>query len=58
MNFISLGEIRFPKYEIAVVGGGMAGIAAVIASARNGVKTILIEKNGGLPISWVSTLDS
>ena len=29
--------------NVVVIGGGMAGITAAIASARNGVKTILIE---------------
>ncbi|MFC1996333.1 FAD-dependent oxidoreductase [Chloroflexota bacterium] len=45
---MTIGETRYPKYDIAVIGGGMAGITAAIASARNGAKTILIEKNGWL----------
>ncbi len=32
--------------EVLVAGGGPAGIAAAIASARNGARTMLIEKNG------------
>jgi len=39
---------RYITYDVVVVGGGMAGIAAAIAAARNGAKTILIEKNGWL----------
>lgn len=38
-------------YDVAVVGAGMAGIAAAIQSARDGKKTILLEKTvlpGGL----------
>jgi len=35
-------------YDVAVIGGGMAGIAAAIAAARNGAKTILIDRNGWL----------
>lgn len=36
------------KYEVVVVGGGMAGIAAAIAAAREGINVLLIEKNGFL----------
>lgn len=31
------------KCDVLVVGGGMAGISAAVSSARNGVKTILIQ---------------
>ena len=33
-------------YDVIVAGGGTAGLAAAIAAGRNGVKTLLIEKNG------------
>lgn len=39
------------SYDVVVCGGGMAGVAASIASARRGLKTCLIEKTvftGGL----------
>ncbi len=36
------------KYDVAVIGGGLAGCAAAIASARMGMKTILIERYGYL----------
>ncbi|MGI6166671.1 MAG: FAD-dependent oxidoreductase [Eubacteriales bacterium] len=36
------------KYDVAVCGGGPAGIIAAVAAARNGAKTILIEKYGFL----------
>jgi hypothetical protein len=39
------------KYDVAVVGGGIAGIAAGLQAARSGKKTVLIEKTvllGGL----------
>ena len=42
------------NYDIAVVGGGIAGIAAAIQAARSGKKTVLVEKTilpGGLATS-------
>jgi hypothetical protein len=32
------------EYEVIVVGGGIAGVAAALAAARQGVKTLLLEK--------------
>ena len=42
------------KYDVAVVGAGVAGVAAAVAAARRGRKTVLIEKQtiiGGLATS-------
>jgi len=42
------------KYDVAVVGAGVAGVAAAVAAARRGCKTVLIEKQtliGGLATS-------
>ena len=39
------------QYDVAVVGAGVAGIAAAVQSAREGKKTVLLEKTvlpGGL----------
>lgn len=44
------------KYEVVVAGGGIAGVAAALAAARNGKKTVLIEKTvlpGGLATSGI-----
>ena len=41
-------------YDVVVCGGGVAGVAAAVAAARQGAKTILIEKQcmlGGLATS-------
>lgn len=34
--------------DVVIVGGGTAGIAAAIAAARNGAKTLIVDKNGFL----------
>ena len=36
------------KYDLAVVGGGSAGLAAAITAARGGARTLLIERHGFL----------
>jgi len=49
------------KYDVMIIGGGTAGIPAAIAAARNGAKTILIEKNdylGGCIIGGATGLYS
>ena len=38
----------YGEYEVVVLGGGPAGIAAAVAAARAGRKTLLIERYGFL----------
>ena len=53
------------KYEIAVIGGGPAGLTAALAAARKGKKVLLLDKNGylggnatlGLPLLGFLDLD-
>lgn len=46
------------RYDIAIAGGGSAGVAAAVAAARTGMKTILIERQsafgGAATNAWVS----
>jgi hypothetical protein len=44
-----VGEIKvFREADVVVVGGGPGGIGSAIAAARNGARTILIERYGHL----------
>ena len=36
------------KYDLAVIGGGFAGVAAALAAARGGADVIIIEKSNAL----------
>lgn len=36
------------KYDVIVIGGGTAGVIAAIAAARNGARTLIVEKNSYL----------
>lgn len=48
----------YGKYDVVVCGGGVAGIAAALAAARNGAKTVLLESLymlGGLATAGVVT---
>lgn len=59
--FISCGAPKIIKTEVLVIGGGTAGTAAAISSARLGAKTILLYENpwlgGMLTAAGVSAVD-
>ena len=48
MQSPSIDENRYPPCDVLVAGGGMAGVAAAIAAARTGAKTVLVEQSGWL----------
>lgn len=51
MEYVKQPERQIPVYskkEVLVIGGGVAGLSAAIASARFGCKTILVEGGGYL----------
>lgn len=39
---------RSHQYDIVVVGGGTAGVAAAVGAAKAGAKTLLVERNAYL----------
>ena len=44
------------KYDVIVTGGGMAGVGAALATAREGVSVLLIEQGGALGGAAVNSL--
>ena len=36
------------KYDVIIAGGGVSGIAAAYTAAKNGLKTLIIEKEAFL----------
>ncbi|MBQ9806748.1 MAG: FAD-dependent oxidoreductase [Clostridia bacterium] len=44
------------KYDLAVIGGGFAGVAAALAASRNGVKVLIVEKSNCLGGAAVNCL--
>ena len=62
MLYITEPEKQIPvmgEYDIAVCGGGVAGVAAALAAARHGAKVLLIEKQfalGGLATLGLVTI--
>jgi hypothetical protein len=41
-------KVRTEKYDVVVVGGGAAGIAAAVGAARRGARTLIVERYGFL----------
>ena len=62
MNVIIQKEKQIPvkeSYDVFVAGGGIAGVSAALAAARNGASVILAEKQcilGGLATAGLVTI--
>lgn len=63
MDIRGMEPIRKSPYDVIVVGGGIAGVAAAVSASRTGSHVLLVEKNcnlGGLAtmglISWYEPL--
>ncbi|AIC15403.1 putative digeranylgeranylglycerophospholipid reductase [Nitrososphaera viennensis EN76] len=59
------GETMVERYEIAVVGGGPAGLSAAWAAAKAGASVILFEKDEAIAhsvrtsgVSWIDSMDA
>lgn len=44
------------KYDLAVIGGGFAGVAAALSAAREGARVLLVEKSNSLGGAAVNAL--
>ena len=58
-EFITEPERKLPiagSCDVLVAGGGPAGFAAAVSAARNGAKTVLLEKNQCLGGIWTAGL--
>ncbi len=62
MNYVTEKSKKIPvagDYDIAVIGGGFAGISAALAASRQGKRVVLLEKSyilGGLGTSGLVTI--
>ena len=42
------------KYNLIVVGGGLTGVAAAVAAARQNLSVLLVEQGGYLAVPWLT----
>ena len=39
-----MGRKQLKKYDLVVVGGGFAGVAAAVSAERQGIRVLILEK--------------
>src|SRR4051794_33818919 len=53
------GRPRLPRYDLAIVGAGPAGLAAAVYGASDGLQTVLFERDlPGGQASYTSTIEN
>lgn len=52
MNFLSIKKYNAGEYDVAVIGGGHAGIEAALAPARLGLKTVMFT----VTLDWIGNM--
>lgn len=51
----SAADLEADRYDLAVIGGGIYGVATTLEAARRGLKVILLERDDfGAGVSWAS----
>src|SRR4030042_4984628 len=44
-NYLNSKELKFDKYDVVIIGAGIAGLVCGCYLAKTGIKTLIVEKN-------------